>query len=399
MALSPAQQTPNNVNYDFDSTGQPMRPSTNGGADWAQNIANLFYDPRPPVFIKTNANTNLPADFRFWVDLNRNGKFETNGYLPVIASNGRCQMASSNYFNGEPEWIGVLQYPGIPHSATNRYIGRYAYVVLPIGKTLDFNYIHNYSKDVLRGSGIPYSQADAGSVAFDEFVRDQGVGSWELNLAACLWGLNSNIYGYLASLLRSPTITSRRRAQFKTAAMLLTTPIPSSGFGTPATTAVSLSLSLALTFLLHFTRRPTARTALMNTARKVSSRPQAIPAPTLPGPAAIPPEFLQHPGCVRPRQNLAGFCQPPHDWSRTDSYNRYTFQRLLATIGAGSAPELQTYVFDDPPGSGIRTSPTTPVPAPTLLRTKVNLNYDNSLSNCQQPEHLADDPGPVDSRD
>ena len=34
-----------------------------------------------------------PADFRFWVDLNRNGKFETNGFLPVITNNGHSIAA------------------------------------------------------------------------------------------------------------------------------------------------------------------------------------------------------------------------------------------------------------------------------------------------------------------
>ena len=149
-----------NVNYDFDSTGAPMSPTNNNGANWAQNIANLFFDPRPPVFIKTNANPVFPADFRFWVDLNRNGRFETNGYLLAIQENGQPTPNGSvgfltNYFNGEPEWIGVLQYPEYPHSATNRFIGRYAYIVLPIGKTLDFNFIHNFSKSAILNAVIP----------------------------------------------------------------------------------------------------------------------------------------------------------------------------------------------------------------------------------------------------
>ena len=46
-----AAYDPNNVNYDFDSTLAPMSPSANPQG-WAQNIADLFFDPRPPVFIK-----------------------------------------------------------------------------------------------------------------------------------------------------------------------------------------------------------------------------------------------------------------------------------------------------------------------------------------------------------
>ena len=58
--------------------------------------------------------------------------------------------------------------------------------------------------------------------------------------------------------------------------------------------------------------------------------------------------------------------------SYSDSYDRYTFQRLLATIGTGSAPELQTFVY----GDVTTTNPA--VQPPTVLRPKVNINYDNS---------------------
>jgi hypothetical protein len=39
-----------------------------------------------------------------------------------------------------------LRNPLHHHSSSNQFIGRYAYLVLPIGKTLDFNYIHNFLK-------------------------------------------------------------------------------------------------------------------------------------------------------------------------------------------------------------------------------------------------------------
>ena len=58
--------------------------------------------------------------------------------------------------------------------------------------------------------------------------------------------------------------------------------------------------------------------------------------------------------------------------ANTNSYDRYTFQRLLASIGTGSAPELQTFVY----GDVTTTNPA--VQPPTVLRTKVNINYDNS---------------------
>ena len=58
--------------------------------------------------------------------------------------------------------------------------------------------------------------------------------------------------------------------------------------------------------------------------------------------------------------------------SYNNSYDRYTFQRLLASIGTGSAPELQTFVYGDV------SFPYTNMAPPTVLRPKVNINYDNS---------------------
>ena len=74
------------------------------------------------------------------------GGFETNGYLPYMNENN-TSSGIYQWFNGEPEWIGVLRDPLNRHSATNLFIGRYAYMVLPIGKTLDLNYIHNWLKN------------------------------------------------------------------------------------------------------------------------------------------------------------------------------------------------------------------------------------------------------------
>ena len=50
----------------------PMTP-----AEFIQNVANLWYLPRAPVFAyDRNANTN---EFRFYLDLNRNRQFDANG--------------------------------------------------------------------------------------------------------------------------------------------------------------------------------------------------------------------------------------------------------------------------------------------------------------------------------
>ena len=69
-----------NVNYDFRTDHQPFSQ-----ADLLQNLANLYYSPRPPVFIATNsAGSN---DFRFYLDLNRNGRFDTNGWVTNVDFN------------------------------------------------------------------------------------------------------------------------------------------------------------------------------------------------------------------------------------------------------------------------------------------------------------------------
>src|SRR5262249_18258793 len=147
------------------------------------------------VFIPTNKLGS--NEFRFYRDENRNGVFDPSGLQPVVAPNGEHYKTDgttvpgfpqgvtllSNYFQGDPQWIGVLDrsaYPpgvsdlqafrfGYPHSATNQFISRYAFMVVPISDTLDINYIHNYAKGL-----NPLMQDSVG----DGFMRDQGVGTW-----------------------------------------------------------------------------------------------------------------------------------------------------------------------------------------------------------------------------
>src|ERR1043166_9665729 len=63
--FQPGVSSPFNVSYVYGN-GQSL--ST---ADFLQNLTNLLFDPRPPVFVRTNRAGFPPAsDFRFWVDLN-----------------------------------------------------------------------------------------------------------------------------------------------------------------------------------------------------------------------------------------------------------------------------------------------------------------------------------------
>ncbi len=144
----------------------------------AVNIGNLQFDPRPPVYIQSSSSPSNSLDFRYYLDFNRNGAFEPSGLLTI--SNQQTKLI------GDPQWIGVLEHPNQPHSATNKFIGRFAYLILPTGKSLDLNAIHNQIKK-------------PGATDGDYFVRNQGVGPWEINLAAFLADLNYRWWGYSSS--------------------------------------------------------------------------------------------------------------------------------------------------------------------------------------------------------
>ena len=188
---------PTNVNFDFHFRDFNNRITTE--ADFLQNVANLYYDARVPVFISPSQAATYSYPYavnpprretnywRFFLDLNRNGQFEdTWPVLPVfddagvgvLGDDGSGLKASQV---GDPQWIGILEQPNFPHSRTNRFIGRYAYLICPAGRTLDLNYIHNHVKP-------------APDMKDNGFMRNQGFGSWEINLAAFLAELNTNVW-------------------------------------------------------------------------------------------------------------------------------------------------------------------------------------------------------------
>lgn len=148
---------------------------------------NSFYNPTPPVFVDTNRpGQNGPPDDRFFLDLNRNGYFEESGIVNEIDDFGRVVRDQSgnivtNFVRGDPQWIGLPQDPSRPHGPDNRYIGRFAYLVLPAGRSLDVNWMHNQALGV---------EMRANRGAFPSYYRNQGVGTWELNLGAFLADLN-----------------------------------------------------------------------------------------------------------------------------------------------------------------------------------------------------------------
>ena len=160
VASLPANGNPyTNVNYERTSADAALTP-----AQMLQNLENLLYDPRPPVFMTNRLAAPAGSnEFRYYRDENRNGQFDPTGLLPVrvglngsyVGTNGNTFPSSgpppgagviSNYFVGDPQWIGVLEKPGFPHSPTNRFVSRYAFEAIPLSKTLDINYIYNYAK-------------------------------------------------------------------------------------------------------------------------------------------------------------------------------------------------------------------------------------------------------------
>ena len=139
-------------------------------------LNNLLIIPRAPVFIFSNKSQTI-GEFRYYLDLNRNGVYDTNG--PVVEQDANGNIVVNSYV-GDPEWIGILNHPDQRHSASNQFVGRYCFIALPIGNSLDVNYIHNQSKLL---AGNPWQNG---------FLRNQGVGSWEINLAGFLHELNTN---------------------------------------------------------------------------------------------------------------------------------------------------------------------------------------------------------------
>ncbi len=169
-AVIPANISPTNVNdvLALQAAGQPT--------PWLLHLGNLQYDPRAPVFSTYFTNRtpyNLLASEtnlgRYYLDFNRDTMFES----------------TDSFQTGDPQWISMLEYPGVPHSATNQFTSRYTYLVAPVGKTMDLNFMHNQSK---RSNGV---------VTAEGYLRNLGVGPHELNLSAMLTELNPFwIYNY-----------------------------------------------------------------------------------------------------------------------------------------------------------------------------------------------------------
>ena len=372
--------SPTNVSYAYPN-GNPVT-----GNDFLQNLENLLYNPRPPVYITTNRNQTAPAEFRYYVDLNRNGRYDTNGYLPVISpdptkpyystvdgslmATPAAGITLSNFFVGDPEWIGVLEYPDRPHGPDNYFVSRYAYLVVPVGKALDLNYIHNYARAAALGVAM-----NSG----DGFTRNMGVGTWEINLAAVLADLNTNLWPasratasgqpYLYNLnLRQ----ANQGAAFEDAAAFVRyryganyavggpNPLSRNFFNVYQLFGAQGANAFANDYIDGYTSGP----LMTNTMWQLppsgdSDKPLVTPNSIYGWPGSPNPNhyfttqdlFDTNKTSVNVQQGLITFSNRLYiAGTNTDSYNRYTFYRLLQVLGTDSAPE--------PPG-------------------KININYCN----------------------
>jgi hypothetical protein len=144
-----------NVNFEYLVGGGALNRD-----QYLQTLANLLYDPRPPVFLTNRLGGS--NEFRYYLDLNRNRRHDLTGIWPELNQFGNpitnpTNTSLTNFISviGDPEWIGVLERPNQPHSASNRFTFRYAYAVVPEGKTLDANFIHNDAKLSVEPGRLP----------------------------------------------------------------------------------------------------------------------------------------------------------------------------------------------------------------------------------------------------
>ena len=156
---------PNLLAFDF-FVSAPLSGAPLGYDVYATNWSIGTTNTRPFLNDEIPIVVNKAGSVDVYFDANRDRQFED----PHDPANTPL---------GDPIWIGVRDRPEFGHGKTNRFVARYAYLALPVGKMLDLNTIHN---------------AASSTTGYD-FKRNQGFGPWELNLAAFLAELHSDVWG------------------------------------------------------------------------------------------------------------------------------------------------------------------------------------------------------------
>lgn len=194
--LIPGDGTLGNASYRDNSLGDYEGGPLNFD-DTLTNLLNLYFNPRVPVYVNADRSRDVNGretvdrsmggqEFRFYIDFNRNGQFEpTRLVFNTNAAGMQILPATLVDRVGDPQWIGILDRSNWRHGPDNRFVGRYAYLVMPTGKSLDINRIHNQARLLGQSS---YFAGDEG------YRRNQGVGDWELNMAGFLVELNGGVW-------------------------------------------------------------------------------------------------------------------------------------------------------------------------------------------------------------
>ena len=102
--------------------------------DVADDLKSIQIDGQLPNQMRPQVFTLTREEHRFNLDLNRDGFAQPTRGSPE---------GNLTWKVGDPHWIGVLKNPTEPHSRENQFVGRYAYMVVPVSKALDLNNIHN----------------------------------------------------------------------------------------------------------------------------------------------------------------------------------------------------------------------------------------------------------------
>ena len=267
----------------------------------------LRVDPRVPVF-PANLRPDEHVEGRFFFDLNRNDRFEAT-YLG---------------YPGDPQWIGLLNKPDQPHGPNNRFHGRFSFFVLPAGKTLDVNFIHNMASAVqVPGIGGNY-------------FRNQGFGPWEINLGGFLADLTPGTWTYAYDGFPSPLPS---RTAFEDAKSLLMYRYAGSFYnlsnifslyGAPAVTAFTTDM------IDDYAHAPGAMGV---TYPAVEPETLAL-ASTFPWPGAESPRSFFTPSeFFDPAKTSVAFTNrlaQAGASTSTNDFERYTFYRMLAQLGTDS---------------------------------------------------------------
>ncbi|MEY2409327.1 MAG: hypothetical protein QOF48_1997, partial [Verrucomicrobiota bacterium] len=324
-----------------DVTGPDLMVSIARDVSPSTALDLLRTDASPPVFIWTNKAVKLPSavENRFYLDLNRNGRFEPSGFVPSTNElNAPILDGAGNPITewriGDPVWIGILRDPTQPHSSSNHFIARYAFIIVPAGRTLDMNWIHNDTKDVGNGVGL------------SGYLRNQGVGTYELNLAAFLADVNANAWwpSYFYNSNAGPNEPSKGPA-FNDAHEILTNRFYlGDKRRVPPATALFASLGapplnyFSFDHINAYADGPFA--PFGSSAATVALRDNDDP--TLPWPGA---DSYKHYYTIHDFWNasqLPGFVARLSDASsKISTEDRYTYYRILAQLGTDSVPERE----------------------------------------------------------